>query len=72
MENVSKNFRELCKQGEIKMSIKLLKIQLEELKEAIILNDHASDDNFEERFEYLQQAMREIHYNLETLLKYKR
>lgn len=69
MENVSKSFRELRKQGEIKMSIKLLKIQLEELKEAIILNDNARDDNLEETYENLQLAMQEIHGNLERILK---
>ena len=51
------------------MSIKLLKIQLEELKEAIILNDHARDDDLEETYENLQLAMQEIHGNLERILK---
>ena len=51
------------------MNIKLLKLQLEELKTAIILNEHAYDDNLEDRHFDMIQCMKELHGNLETILK---
>lgn len=51
------------------MSIKLLKIQLEELKEAIILNDHAHDDDLEETYENLVMQMNYVYDILKVTLK---
>ena len=51
------------------MNIKLLKIQLEELKEAIILYDYAKKDELEQRFIDLQLIMATVYDNIENIIR---